>query len=192
MHMSDPKTGMPDRYVHKMFQIDTNRINARGGLDNMNKLEKWHNDGVIKIEMSEPSLEEAFQGNNVERRNKAAGYIYSITYADTAEEQRVLRSIEQILFPEGAKDQNQKNDVEIVFNAREYRRILVTNDGGSKAQPGGILGNAELLRNKLDVSVVTDAQAVEIVRKAIEKRDQKARYVSEKRSVPLPEWVGKD
>lgn len=190
--MSDPKTGMPDRYVYKMFQIDTNRINARGGLENMNKLERWHNDGVIKIEMSEPSLGEAFQGNNAARRNKAAGYIYSITYADTAEEKAALGNIEQILFPEGANDQNQKNDVEIVFNARKYHRILVTNDGGSKAQPGGILGNAERLRDKLGVSVVTDAQAVEIVRKAIEKRDQMARHVSEKRSVPLPEWVGKD
>lgn len=190
--MSDPKTGMPDRYVHKMFQIDTNRINARGGLENMNLLEQWHNDGVIKLEMSEPSLGEAFQGNSVARRNKAASYIYSITYADTPEEQETLRRIEQILFPEGANGQNQKNDVEVVFNARKYHRILVTNDGGSKTQPGGILGNVDQLRKELGVSVVTDAQAVEIARKAIEKRDQKARYVSEKRAVPLPDWVGKD
>jgi len=190
--MSDPLTGMPDRYLHKMFQIDTNRINARGGLENMNQLEQWHENGVINIQMAEPSLGEAFQGNNKARRAKAAGYIYSITYADTPEERAALSSIEQILFPNGATEQNQKNDVEIVFNARKYGRILVTNDGGSKTQPGGILGNADRLRDTMDVSVISDAQAVEIVRRAIEKRDQMARYVSEKRNVPLPEWVGKD
>ena len=190
--MADPKTGMPNRYVHKMFQIDTNRINARGGLEHMNQLEEWHENGVIHIQMAEPSLGEAFKGNNKARKAKAASYLYSITYADTREEQVVLSNIEQILFPNGATDQNQRNDVEIVFNAQKYSRILVTNDGGSKTQPGGILGNAARLRDAVGVSIITDSQAVEIVRRAIEKRDKMARYVSENRNVPLPEWVGKD
>ena len=183
---------MPDRYVYVMFHIDTNRINARGGLENMNRLERWHQSKVIRLEMSEPSLGEAFRGNSVVRKNKAASYIYSITYADTPEEREMIKKIEQILFPRGAKDQNQKNDVEVVFSARKYQRILVTNDGGSKSQPGGILGNAGRLQKELGVSVCTDAQAVEVVRKAIQKRDEMARHVSVKRGVPLPDWVGKD
>ena len=45
------------------------------------------------------------------------------------------------MFPNGAKDDNELNDVRIVCEAKKYEAILVTGDGGSKAQPGGILGN---------------------------------------------------
>src|SRR6266705_4439145 len=98
--------GMPERYVNLMFHIDTNRINARQGLENMNRLEKWHNDGVIALEMSEPSMEEAFAGGNRDRKKKAGGYIYSQTYAETPEEKKLLERISKILFPQGVKDEN--------------------------------------------------------------------------------------
>jgi hypothetical protein len=184
---------MPGRRIYSIvFQIDTNRINSRGGEENMNILGRWHENGVIHLEMSEPSLGEILRENNLARKKKAAGYIYSMTLAETDEEQKALQRIEEILFPGGAKDRNQKNDVDIVFNARKYHRILVTNDGGSKSQPGGILGNAEQLGTGLGVKVVTDADAVEMVRREIHKRDDYARYVAEKYGDPLPDWVGKD
>ncbi len=183
---------MPERYIYKAFHIDTNRINARHSLENMNILEKWRNDGVIRIEMSDPSMREAFSGNNKARKNKAADHIFSQTYAETPDEKKKLSIIEQILFPGGAKDQNQRNDVEIVFNASKYHCILITNDGGSKKQPGGILGNAKQLKAEIDVTVVTDDQAVDMVRKGIEKRDSMARYIAKNRGIELPDWVGKD
>ena len=37
------------------------------------------------------------------------------------------------------------NDIEIVFNAAKYEGILVTADGGSRRQLGGILGNRAAL-----------------------------------------------
>lgn len=183
---------VPERYVYLSFHLDTNRINARQGLENMNQLEKWQKDGVITLEMSQPSMVEASAGGSAERKQKAAGYIYSFTYAGTPNEKQLLDRIAKILFPQGVENQNQRNDVEIVFNAEKYVHILITNDGGSKSQPGGILGNAEQLRKEIGVRVVSDAQAVEMVKKAIEKRDDRARFISANRKLELPDWVGKD
>jgi hypothetical protein len=183
---------MPSRYIYKMFQIDTNRINAKQGLENMNTLERWHKNGVIKLEMSEPSLSEACAGNNRERRRKAHCYIFSMSFAEIPEEKARLQKIEQILFPKGVKDQSQKNDVEIVFNAAKYGQILITNDGGSKTQPGGLLGNAQKLKEEIGVTVVTDEQAIGMVRKDIEIRDQMARDEAKESGLKLPDWVGKD
>jgi hypothetical protein len=184
---------MPPRRIHRIvFQIDTNRINSRGGEKNMNILERWYENEVIHLEMSEPALGEVLRESNAARKGKAANYVYSLTLAETDEEKKALRRIEEILFPNGAQDQNQKNDVAIVFNAKKYSRTLVTNDGGSKSQRGGILGNAEQLRKELGVRVITDATAVEIVHEEIRRRDELARRVSEKYGVPLPDWVGKD
>jgi len=184
--------GIPERYIYIAFHIDTNRINARQSLENMNILEEWCKNGVIRIEMSEPSMRESFSGNNISRKNKAADHIFSQTYAETPDEIEKLSVIEKILFPEGAKNQNQKNDVEIVFNASKYNCILITNDGGSKTQPGGILGNAERLKSDIGVTVVSDGQAIDIVRKGIEKRDGMARYIAKDRGIELPSWVGND
>lgn len=136
---------MPKRYVHLEFQIDTNRINAREALPCMNLLEAWAADGVIQLEMCRKAQDEASQGKSVTRAMKASRYIYSETLAGTSEEQEVLGEISDILFPAGIQTPSQWNDVEIVFNAWKYKCILITDDGGSKRQPGGILGNRERL-----------------------------------------------
>lgn len=183
---------MPNRNIHVMFQIDTNRINSKQKLDNMNLLEKWREDGVITIDMPEPATKESFAGNNKQRIKKATQYIHSFTYADTSEERWVLKKIEDIIFPDGAKEQNQENDVEIVFNAHKYGRILVTNDGGSKKQPGGILGNAQELKKQLDIIVINDEVAVQLVREKIQKRDNFARAIASRENIDVPDWVGKD
>jgi hypothetical protein len=54
-----------------------------------------------------------------------------------------FKAIEGVLFPVGAKNENQKNDVRIVADAIHYAAIPVTQVGGSKSQPGVILGNWE-------------------------------------------------
>jgi hypothetical protein len=81
--------------------------------------------------------------------------------------------------------------VEIVFNARKYGCILVTNDGGSRSQPGGILGNRERLRS-LGVQVLTDEEAVAFVRQLIQERDDRERERARFTGEPAPEWVGRD
>lgn len=183
---------MPPRHVGLRFQIDTNRINSRQALQNMNQLEAWAAHGVIVLDMSEPALEEASAGNDAKRRAKAVNHIFSMTYAGTPDDQAKIRRIEGILFPSGAANKNQQNDVEIVFNAGKYCYVLVTNEGGSKTQPGGILGNAENLKQELDIDVTNDVNAVELVKRSIAKRDALCRQISQEKGEPLPEWVERD
>jgi len=127
------------RTIYMSFHIDTNRINARGSLDDMNLLENWASNDVITIDMSIVAYNEARKGNNRKRTEKAMEHIYTHTHATTPEERAKLVAIQGIVFPDGIRDDNQSNDVEIVFNADKYGSILITNDGGSKSQPGGIL-----------------------------------------------------
>lgn len=157
----------------------------------MNKLEKWHRDDVITIIMSEVAQKEASVGDDPARKSKAYEYIFTETLASTSGEKNRLQEIEKILFPAGAQSKNERNDVQVVFNAIKYEAILVTNDGGSKRQPGGILGNRENLQ-KLGAKILTDAEAVQLVQELIEKRDERARKHSERTGELLPDWVGKD
>jgi hypothetical protein len=156
----------------------------------MNMLERWHTDKVIGIKMAEPAQDEAAHGSR-DRARKAYGYIFTMTESQTPKEIELLRSIARILFPEGASTQNEKNDIEIVFNAWKYGCILVTNDGGSRRQPGGILGNREKLL-ELGIQVLTDEEAVVQIKQLIRERDSREREKSNITGQPLPEWVGRD
>jgi hypothetical protein len=180
-----------DRSVYLGFIIDANRINARQADPHMNRLEVWRDNEVIELMMSESSHQEARAGGDPRRARKASIHIFSMTMASTAIEQEELRAIEKILFPGGAVTPNQRNDVDIVFNAAKYRRILITADGGSKRQPGGMLGNRAALA-PLGVRIMTAEEAVEIVQQKIKDRDETARLSAKMERRPLPEWVGKD
>lgn len=179
------------RRIYRFFQIDANRINSIGRLEHMNMLEKWHKDKVISIKMAQPAQDEAAHGSR-DRARKAYGYIFTMTESDTSEEAKILKGIEAILFPQGATTENEKNDIEIVFNARKYVCILVTNDGGSRRQPGGILGNRNKLLLELGIQVLTDEEAVVLIRQLIRERDSREREKSYITGQPLPEWVGRD
>ena len=182
---------MPERYVYLDFHIDTNRINAKSRLININILERWFEDDVIYLEMSEVAQNEAVKNGSPIRTEKAYTYIASKTLAGTADELRILKHIKEILFPNGIKNINEKNDTEIVFNAWKYRQILITDDGDSKRQPGGILGNRDRLA-ALGIQVLRDNEAVQLVKQKIIQRDLRANKISAYKNEPLPEWVGKD
>jgi hypothetical protein len=178
------------RRIHYTFLIDANCINSRGRLQHMNTLEKWHKDKVIKIMMPQPAQDEAAYGSG-DRARKAYGYIMTMTESGP-EDKRLLDVIENILFPNNATTQNEKNDIEVVFNARKYACILVTNDGGSRRQPGGILGNRDKLLKELGVDILTDEEAVRLIRERIRERDDRERERCSIAGQPVPEWVGKD
>jgi hypothetical protein len=184
MAMSDQ-----DRFVHVVFQLDANRINASGSLENMNQLESWRDAGVVLMHMSQVAQGEARAGRNAQRSRKAISYIFSITYGDTPDERAELQAIEHAIFPDGVRAQNERNDVEIVFNAKKYGAILVTADGGSKRQPRGILGSRSALR-RLGVTVMTDSEAVAYVRQKISERDERLRFRARREGTLLPPWVG--
>jgi hypothetical protein len=181
----------PDRDVGVQFLLDTNRINSRQNDADMNQLERWGDDGVITLVMSESSQDEAMAGGDDLRFRKAVGHIATITHGDTGGEERLARQIEAVLFPSGAVTQNEKNDVDIVLNAAKYGGSLITNDGGSKRQPGGILGNAEAL-GKLGIRVMRAAEAVTLVQEKILVRDRNEHLRAGLCGAVLPEWVGLD
>jgi hypothetical protein len=181
----------PQRHICRTFHIDTNRVNARSCLVNMNKLEEWHQDDVISIEMSSMAQSEAAVGDDQKRKSKAYGYIYNEDIPSTPGEKRRLQEIAAILFPGGEKSENERNDVKVVFTAMKYEAILITNDGASKRQPGGILGNRERLK-RFGIKILTDEEAVRLVQDLIHKRDERTRCYCERTGEALPDWVGKD
>ncbi|MBK6593629.1 MAG: hypothetical protein IPG23_13270, partial [Burkholderiales bacterium] len=85
----------------------------------------------------------------------------------------------------GAKDQNQRNDVTVIYEAHKYGALLITNDGGSKTQPGGILGNRDKLKGM--VRIFSDVEAVDFIRSRILERDEMNRRIAREFALPLPE-----
>jgi len=177
------------RRINYIFQIDANRINASGQLQYMNIIEKWKKNKVIRVMIAQRAQDEAAHGNQ-HRARKAYSYIASMTESNK-EDIKLFNNLEKIMFPKGAKTQNEKNDVEIVFNARKYGCILVTNNGDSRRQPGGILGNRDKLY-QLGINVMTDKEAVEFIRQCIIERDNLERERCNTFGQPLPDWVGSD
>jgi hypothetical protein len=173
-----------------IFHIDTNRINARGKLDAMNCIEKWFADEVILVNISGVSFKEARVGGNLAREQKAAHYNFTLTNLCLDSSNPQYRAIEAALFPGGAKGENQRNDVKIVYEAVHYQAILVTGDGGSRSQPGGMLGNRQKLKDI--VRIMSAEEAVHFIEEQIAERDRINREIVENLGGELPEWTGKD
>jgi len=175
---------MRSRETYLYFQIDTNRINSRGTLAPMNRLERWRRDGVIGLVMSDIAHAEAKAGGNAWRSRKAVGYIYSVSFEQEPKAQEMQAQIAEILFPQGCCTQGDVNDVRIVYNALLYQYILVTADGA-------ILRSREALV-RLGLRVMTDGEAVVLVEQAIRERDAEARADAVATGESLPSWIGKD
>ena len=172
-----------------VLHIDTNLINARQKLAPVNQLERWAEDEVILINMSSTAQSEAQAGNNEQRVRKANQQIFTTTPAIGTNDP-LFRKVEAVLFPVGAKNENQRNDVRIVCEAANYDAILVTGDGASKTQRGGILGNRDKLREL--VEIMSPEEAVAYVREKILERDDFNRRVANEFGGELPSWAGKD
>lgn len=172
-----------------ILHIDTNLINARQRIDFVNQLERWFEDGVILINMSSTAHVEAQAGNDQRRIHKANQQIYTVSPHIPIDDQ-LFKHVELSLFSNGAKDENQINDVRIVCEAAKYQAILVTGDGASRSQPGGILGNRDKLKNF--VQVMSPAEAVDFVRSKITERDDFNRRVVREFGGELPPWTEKD
>lgn len=182
---------MEPRRLHLMFHIDTNRLNARQKLETMNQIEKWADDDVILINMSGTAHVESRAGSSTLRTRKANSFIFTIESDERGPaHDAVYRRIEEALFSGGAKDQNQRNDVTVIYEAHKYGALLITNDGGSKTQPGGILGNRDKLKGM--VRIFSDVEAVDFIRSRIRERDEMNQRIAREFALPLPEWTGKD
>lgn len=172
-----------------VLHIDANLINARQKLPTVNRLERWADDEVILISISSTALGEATAGGSEARARKGSTYIVTMTPPAEAHEP-AFADVELALFGGHAKDDNQRNDVRIVLDAMRYEAILVTSDGGSKRQPGGILGNREKLAGR--VKILSPEEAVEMVKEKIRARDEFNLRVARSRGLALPTWHERD
>ena len=143
------------------FFLDANRINARGKCSYVNQLEELAKCGKCELLMPQVSWNEAEAGDSQDRKNKTWSY-YFIGLENNSSQSHWYKKIEEIVFPNGASLKNEINDVWILVTAREMNYPLVTDDGGSKSQPGGMLGNRENLK-RIGVTVLRDREAVEMV-----------------------------
>ena len=178
-----------------VFHLDANLINARQKLEAVNQLEKWHDDGVICLVMAGAAHVEAQAGagsNAQARTRKAASHIFTINDAGEAKEDDSYTKVKKILWGDGTVNSNQANDVEVVCEAIKWHAILVTRDGGSKAQPGGILGNREELLRQFCVRIYRPEEAVEYIRSKIAERDEFNAQVAALSGKQAPEWTGQD
>lgn len=171
-----------------VLHIDTNLINARQKLDAVNQLERWRDEDVVLINMSGTAYGEAKSGRNARRVRKANQQIFSMTRPAGASDP-IFKKIEEVLFPSGTKNENQRSDVQIVCEAVNAA-ILVTGDGASKSQPGGILGNCDNLQDPL--RIVSPEEAVELVREKIRERDEFNKQVAREFGLELPTYTGAD
>jgi hypothetical protein len=183
---------MPERRLVSVgFLVDTNCVNAKQKIAEMNLLETWAANEIIELIAAETAQHEMAAGRDSDRTRKAYQFIVTMSAITTPQERQQVQRIEQILCPNGVTTQNERNDIDIVFNSGKYGRPLITNDGGSKTQPGGILGNRAKLA-QLGIRVLRPEEAVVRVQTALCERDNHAQQWAAFYKKDLPDWVGKD
>ena len=183
MSESAERPGMSRRVGSSRFLIDANCINAKQLDADLNQLETWRENGVIRMDISDVAAGEAAKGNAA-RSRKTMNRIRTGTLLSPGDERH--QKIEKILWPKGAENQNQLNDVTIVFNAKKNAyQILITNDRD-------ILRHAGRLATEIGITVMRPKDAVARVRQQIDSRDARIARACERSGESLPEWVGKD
>lgn len=177
--------GMPKRNLNLIFQLDTNQINSRGKDININTLELWHKRKVIFLEMSCTAYDEAIYGDK-RRSDKADNYTAMFPNATWVGNKEFRNIIESIIFPNGAKKQNDRNDIDILLIAKLSYAILITNDHKH------ILQNSDSLLSRVGIRVISAEQAVTEINKCIRFRDRAAMKIAKMNGLHIPKWVGKD
>lgn len=179
------------RKVPIAFMVDTNCVNSRQRIDAMNQLEAWAEAEVInRLVTAQVAQNEMLVGADALRKEKAYSFMFTESEREP-EDQAFLDQFGALVFPRGVVTRRQEHDVELVFNAFKYRRVLITTDGESKSQPGGILGARQKLA-PFGITVVRPEEAVAMVREAILRRDEALELAALSTGQPLPEWAGKD
>jgi len=143
--------------------------------------------------MSHIAVDEAKKVSYVPRLKKVSRQIYTIDENEelgTTSIPEFYEEVKNTLFPGGTKDQNEENDVLIVCDALKFNAHLITQDGGSKKQPGGILGNREKLRHR--IRIFRPCEAVSYVKLKIKERDDFNQEFVNHYGGTLPPWSGKD
>src|SRR5437870_1385727 len=159
---------VPRKLECPQFFLDANRVNARCQLSAMSQLEKWDADGVISLRFPEHAQSEAESGRDARRTQKARRFLIPFASITTDEERKLLSEIKRTIFGNARLSKQDDNDAVIVFIAKKYSAVLVTADRE-------LLRVADQLHRRIGVQVMTDENAVKLVRQFISGRDQMAR-----------------
>jgi hypothetical protein len=139
------------------FFLDANCVNARQGCLAMNALEELERCRLIELNYSETSQNEASK-NSTRRAEKASEYPY-IRLNSEWDRPEFRQQIERIVFPQGAQTPQMRNDIDLLHLAEMDGSPVVTLDGDSSSQTGGILGHAAELED-LGISVLRPTDAL--------------------------------
>ena len=100
--------------------FDTNCLNSKGVMDAMNRLDEFHEQGLVTMHISETLWNELPKGHGA-FREKACAYMFIGGEELMPHEVRDWHALRQILFPQ--KDQltiQDKRDVQHLFDHRKY------------------------------------------------------------------------
>lgn len=143
-----------------VFHLDTNLLNSKQELCDVNKLEFWHDSELITLVWSSIAHKEALNSSDKVKIKKANTHIFTIDDEngdDGLSSDLLKKEIYRVFGINEKSHKNQINDAEIVYIAAKYSAILVTNDGESKRQPLGILGRRHLLTKYLKIMAPDEA-----------------------------------
>ena len=172
------------------FHLDSNCINARGLLPEINELEKWEKLGVIEIERPYAIEEELYNdAPNGMRFKKAisSGYLWAKASITTTDEHHQLHAIENIVFPGGASKQGEINDLYGLFTARKYYAVFITNDGAGGKARGILTRKIEL--EKIGVVAMSSKEALAFLYKRLSELTYRERKLSKDLGEDEPAWV---
>ena len=166
------------------FHIDTTVIKARDELPAVGYLEKWANNKVINVCISNIAF------NSLSQSHKDIGKIFIVVNKTINEFEPLFHKVASTIFPSGIKNQQHKSIVKIVCQAIEQKAIYVVYDNGSEKQPGGVLGNGHGLNDMVQIMHINDA--IRFINNKIIERDSNNKKTANIVSKPLPEWTDKD
>jgi hypothetical protein len=111
---------------------------------------------------------------------------------DEKEEAEERTKIARIVFPNGLRSDSEGVDVDTIRIAQLWTAIVITNDGDSKSQPGGILGAKSRLHREIGVEVMRDFEAEKLVVRLIRERDHMEILLAAKEGRDVAPWVRSD
>lgn len=168
-----PISGVMRQRVGQPFIADSNRVNSRGTLPAMTTLRKWADAGDIKLVYTEKIWAElkSSQNDKIQAAARELGALFGYSL-DEKEEAEARSKIARIVFPNGLRFDSDRVDVDTIRIAQLWHAIVITNDGDSKTQPGGILGAKSRLHREIGVEVMRDFEAEKLVARLIRERDR--------------------
>lgn len=149
-------------HIPVLFLLDANACNSLQRIGQLNELERMADANLIDLLYTETTWDEA-QFGSMQRCLKVSNFSF-VGLSDDSENRRLQqpwrKAIEQIVFPTGAKNDNERRDVEALLTVKISGGVFVTSDGASRTQPGGILGHSvQLARLGVEVLNFTEALA---------------------------------